>query len=114
MALPGTPGAPILSRVLLSSTTASMLKLISTPQALAKNTIIKDMTTDTASMLMVAPRGRAKAEISLGTPSSSAQRLLIGRVAELEQVPNALRAAGMTLAKKVRILHFPRSFTMPP
>ena len=36
---------------------------------------------------------------SLGTPMSSAHRLLMGRVAELEQVPKALRAAGMTLVK---------------
>ncbi len=32
-------------------------------------------------------------------PSSSAQRLEIGRVAEPEQVPEALRAAGMTAEK---------------
>ena len=114
MAPPGTPGVPMLSRVLLNRTTTSIPKLTSTPQALAKNTIMKDMTIDTASMLMVAPRGSAREDISLGTPSPSAHRLLMGSVAELEQVPKAFSAAGITLAKKVRTPHFPMILTSPP
>ena len=104
----------MLSSALLSSTTASIPKLSSTPQAFAKNTTMKDMTIDTASILIVAPSGRARDDTSLGTPSSSAHRLLIGSVAELEQVPNAFSAAGRTLAKNVPALHRPKTFTMPP
>ena len=68
----------------------------------------------TASILMVAPRGSAREDTSLGTPMSSAQRLLMGRVAELEQVPKALRAAGMTFVKNSTTPYRPSSFTMPP
>ena len=100
IAPPGTPGVPILKSVLLSNTIASIPKLTGTPQAFAKNTIIKDIRMDTASILIVAPRGKAMEEISLGTSSSSAHLLLIGSVAELEQVPKAFRAAGITVAKK--------------
>ncbi len=114
MAPPGTPGVPMLSRVLLNSTTASSPKLISTPQALAKNTIMKLIRIDTASMLIVAPSGSAREDTSLGTPISSAQRLLMGRVAELEQVPKALSAAGITLVKNCPTPYFPSSLTMPP
>ncbi len=63
---------------------------------------------------MVAPKGSAREETSLGTPISSAQRLLMGRVAELEQVPKALSAAGMTLEKNCRTPYLPSSLTMPP
>lgn len=49
---------------------------------------------DTASMLTVAPRGMVILVILLETPSSSSTHcLLIGMVAELEQVPKAFRAA---------------------
>ena len=72
------------------------------------------MTMDTASILMVAPRGRAREDISLGTSSSSAHRLLIGRVAELEQVPKALSAAGRAALKNAFTPHLPRTFTKPP
>ena len=114
MALPGTPGAPMESRVLDSITTTIMPKVISTPQALAKNTTMKDMMMDTASMLMVAPRGRAREEISLGTPISSAQRLLMGMVAALEQVPKAVMAAGSTDLKNFPAGYLPRNLTIPP
>ena len=50
----------------------------------------------------------------MGTPMLSAQRLLMGRVAELEQVPKALRAAGMTFVKNSTTPYRPSSFTMPP
>ena len=69
---------------------------------------------DTASMLIVAPSGNASEEISLGTSSSSAQRLLIGSVAELEQVPNAFKAAGKIVTKNFLILHFPSVLTIRP
>ena len=70
-----------------------MLTLI--PHALAKNMIMNDITIETASILTVAPSGIAILEIWLETPSSfSTQLLLIGMVAELEQVPNAFSAAG--------------------
>lgn len=69
--------------------------LTSTPQALAKNTIMNDNTMETASMLTVAPRGIAILVILSDTPiSSSMHCLLRGMVAELEQVPKAFRAAG--------------------
>ena len=57
IAPPGTPGVPILSSVFDNNTIASIPKFISTPQAFAKNTIIKDIRIDTASILIVAPSG---------------------------------------------------------
>lgn len=114
IALPGTPGAPMESSVLDSIITTIMLKLSSTPQALAKNTIINDIRMETASMLMVAPRGRDREEISFGTPISSAQRLLIGSVAELEQVPKAFRPAGRIVLKNLPRGYFPINLTIPP
>ena len=75
-----------------------MLTLI--PHALAKNMIMNDIRMDTASMFTVAPRGMVILVILLDTPISSSIRcLLIGMVAELEQVPNAFRAAGSIALK---------------
>ena len=65
-----------------------------------KNMIMNDIRMDTASMFTVAPRGMAILVILLDTPISSSIRcLLIGMVAELEQVPNAFRAAGSIALK---------------
>ena len=92
-----------------------MLILTLIPQALAKNMIIKDIRMDTASMLTVAPRGMVILVILLETPSSSSTHcLLIGIVAELEQVPKAFRAAGMMALKNLTGLVLPRIFTDPP
>ena len=95
--------------------TAVMDRLFEFPQALAKNMIIKDITMDTASMLTVAPSGIAILVIWLETPiSSSIHCLLIGIVAELEQVPNAFSAAGMIALKKRIGLSLPRILTDRP
>ena len=111
IAPPGTPGQPMESRVLLSITVIIMPSVTSTPQALAKNTIMKDIRIDTASMLMVAPSGSASEEISLGTSMSSAHRLLMGRVAEEEQVPKAFSAAGSTFLKNWPTGYLPMPLT---
>ena len=90
-----------------------MLMLI--PHALAKNMIMNDIRMDTASMFTVAPRGMAILVILLDTPISSSIRcLLIGMVAELEQVPNAFRAAGSIALKNFTGLSLPMNFTEPP
>lgn len=90
-----------------------MLTLI--PQAFAKNMIIKDMRMETASMFTVAPRGMAILVILLETPiSSSMHCLLMGMVAELEQVPNAFNAAGSIALKNFTGLSLPMNFTAPP
>ena len=76
---------------------------------------MNDITIETASILTVAPSGIAILEIWFETPSSfSTQLLLIGMVAELEQVPNAFSAAGMIARKNLNGLVFPRNFTAPP
>ena len=87
------------------------MKTNSVPVALAKNTIINDITIETASMLIVAPRGSASEEISLGTSISSAQRLLMGRVADDDAVPKAFNAAGSTVTKNRFRLNFPIPLT---
>ena len=90
-----------------------MLTLI--PHALAKNMIMNDIRMDTASMFTVAPRGMVILVILLDTPISSSIRcLLIGMVAELEQVPNAFRAAGSIALKNFTGLSLPMNFTEPP
>lgn len=95
IAPPGMPGVPTDKITFASRITIIMEVLTSTPQALAKNTIMNDNTMETASMLTVAPRGIAILVILSDTPiSSSMHCLLRGMVAELEQVPKAFRAAG--------------------
>ena len=77
--------------------------------------IIKDIRMDTASMFTVAPRGMAILVILSDTPISfSIHCLLIGMVAELEQVPNAFNAAGSIVLKNLIGLSFPRSLIAPP
>lgn len=95
IAPPGMPGVPTDKITFASRITIIMEVLTSTPQALAKNTIMNDNTMETASMLTVAPRGIAILVILSDTPiSSSMHCLLRGMVAELEQVPKAFKAAG--------------------
>lgn len=90
-----------------------MLTLI--PHALAKNMIMKDIRMDTASIFTVAPRGIAILVILLETPMpSSIHCLLIGIVAELEQVPKALRAAGIIVFKNLNGLSLPIILTARP
>ena len=87
-----------------------MLTLI--PHAFAKNMIIKDIRIDTASIFTVAPRGIAILVILLETPiPSSIHCLLIGIVAELEQVPKAFSAAGIIVLKKRSGLSLPITLT---
>ena len=87
-------------------TIIEMLTLI--PHAFAKNMIIKDIRIDTASIFTVAPRGIAILVILLETPiPSSIHCLLIGIVAELEQVPKAFSAAGIIVLKKRSGLSLP-------
>lgn len=59
IAPPGMPGVPTDKITFASRITIIMEVLTSTPQALAKNTIMNDNTMETASMLTVAPRGIA-------------------------------------------------------
>ena len=73
------------------------------------------MRMETASMFTVAPRGMAILVILLETPiSSSMHCLLIGMVAELEQVPNAFNAAGSIALKNFTGLSLPMNLTAPP
>ena len=65
------------------------------PKAVAKNVIINDIKIETASILIVAPKGKVKDVISSGIPIfSEAHFNEIGIVALLEQVPNAFNPAG--------------------
>lgn len=101
IAPPGTPGVPMESSTFASKTMVMREMLMWIPQALAKNMIINDIKMDTASMLTVAPSGITILVILSETPkSSSMQVLLIGIVAELEQVPKAFNAAGRIALKK--------------
>ena len=115
IAPPGIPGVPTerstFARRII--TIIEMLTLI--PQAFAKNMIMKDIRIETASIFTVAPSGMAILVIWLETPiSSSIHCLLIGIVAELEQVPNAFSAAGIIALKKRTGLSFPIIFTARP
>ncbi len=77
------------------------------PHAFAKNMIMKDIRMDTASIFTVAPRGIAILVILLETPiPSSIHCLLIGIVAELEQVPKAFSAAGIIVFKNLNRAFF--------
>ena len=115
IAPPGIPGVPTDRSTFARRITIIKETLTLIPQALAKNMIIKDITMDTASMLTVAPSGIAILVIWLETPiSSSIHCLLIGIVAELEQVPNAFSAAGMIALKKRIGLSLPRILTDRP
>ena len=115
IAPPGIPGVPTDSNVFARRIITIMDTLTLTPHAFAKNIIIKDMTMETASIFTVAPSGTAILEIWLDTPSSSStHRLLIGIVAELEQVPNAFRAAGRIARKKRIGFTFPSTFAAVP
>ena len=115
IAPPGTPGVPTerstFARRMI--TIIEMLTLI--PHAFAKNMIIKDIRIDTASIFTVAPRGIAILVILLETPiPSSIHCLLIGIVAELEQVPKAFSAAGIIVLKKRSGLSLPITLTARP
>ena len=115
MAPPGIPGVPTDRSTLARRITIIMEMLTLIPQAFAKNMIIKDMRMETASMFTVAPRGMAILVILLETPiSSSMHCLLIGMVAELEQVPNAFNAAGSIALKNFTGLSLPMNLTAPP
>ena len=115
IAPPGTPGVPILNST-LQARIVNMVPVVSgTPQADAKKVIMKLIRMDTASMLMVAPSGNVREAISSGTSNSSvAHLILIGRVAEEEQVPKAFKPAGAIFLKKATGLYFPINFTIPP
>ena len=115
MAPPGIPGVPTDRSTLARRITIIVEMLTLIPQAFAKNMIIKDMRMETASMFTVAPRGMAILVILLETPiSSSMHCLLIGMVAELEQVPNAFNAAGSIALKNFTGLSLPMNLTAPP
>lgn len=115
MAPPGIPGVPTDRSTFARRIMIIMEMLTLIPHALAKNMIMNDIRMDTASMFTVAPRGMAILVILLDTPISSSIRcLLIGMVAELEQVPNAFRAAGSIALKNFTGLSLPMNFTEPP
>ena len=115
MAPPGIPGVPTERSTFARRITIIREMLTLIPQAFAKNMIIKDIRMDTASMFTVAPRGMAILVILSDTPISfSIHCLLIGMVAELEQVPNAFNAAGSIVLKNLIGLSFPRSLIAPP
>ena len=95
IAPPGIPGVPTDRSTFARRIIIIIDTLTLTPHAFAKNMIMNDITIETASILTVAPSGIAILEIWLETPSSfSTQLLLIGMVAELEQVPNAFSPSG--------------------
>ncbi len=111
MAPPGIPGVPTDRSTFARRIMIIMEMLTLIPHALAKNMIMNDIRMDTASMFTVAPRGMAILVILLDTPISSSIRcLLIGMVAELEQVPNAFRAAGSIALKKFHRAFFADEF----
>ena len=115
MAPPGIPGVPTDRSTFARRIMIIMEMLTLILHALAKNMIMNDIRMDTASMFTVAPRGMAILVILLDTPISSSIRcLLIGMVAELEQVPNAFRAAGSIALKNFTGLSLPMNFTEPP
>ena len=92
MAPPGIPGVPTDRSTFARRITIIMEMLTLIPHALAKNMIMNDIRMDTASMFTVAPRGMAILVILLDTPISSSIRcLLMGMVAELEQVPKCVQ-----------------------
>lgn len=115
IAPPGTPGVPMESSTFAKSMIIIMEMLTLIPHAFAKNIIMKDIRIDTASILTVAPRGMAILVILLDTPKSSSMHcLLIGIVAELEQVPKAFRAAGIIALKNLSGLALPSILTASP
>ena len=115
IAPPGTPGVPILSKVLAARTVIMVSSVRGMPKAAAKKLIIKDIRILTASMLMVAPRGSVKEAISSGTSKdSTAHSIERGRVALEEQVENAFKLAGAMELKNLPTGIFPTRRTIPP
>ena len=97
---PGTPAVPIEARVAVSTMFACAPRLNGIPYACATKRAQTPWYSAVPSMLIVAPRGRTNDEIFSEIPMFSlAQRMLMGSVAELDRVTNAVSIASFAPEK---------------
>ena len=113
MPAPGTAAVPIDANTAVATMVNWCASVRSIPTAWAINTAATPWYNAVPSILIVAPNGSTKDDISFETPRSFSQRFIVtGKVAPLELVENATNCTGpidlkkclrLTLVKSLRI-----------
>lgn len=97
---PGTPAAPTLPRMHSTSTSNCCSRVSSTPKNCARKSTVTPSNSAVPFMLAVAPRVHTKRATWRGAPRrSSAAFRVVGRVALLDEVENAVSMTGWTCRK---------------